>query len=424
MTERRKLTKRVVDALTGDAWDTELRGFGVRKHPTGRTVFVLVYRMPGSRRARRLTLGAYGPLTVDEARTAAKLALADVARGIDPAGAKTARRAVPTVVELGDAYLDDMRGRCSTSHIAESTRRWHSAIVPAIGSAKVSDVTTAQVAALHRRLRATPYEANRVLSLAGAFFTYAAQQGIRAKHTNPAHDVAPYPEHARERFLTPDEGARLSDALARAEREGLPPAPTRRRKPATGATAKHRPKNAGTPRPANPFAVAAIRFLLLTGWREREALTLRWTDVDTVRGVATLPRTKTGRSIRQLGAPALLLLSELPRLDDSPFVFPGRVATSPLVEINRVWYAVRHAAGLDDVRLHDLRHNFASVIASSGGSLLMIGKLLGHLDTTTTAKYAHLLDEPLRRAADEAAAHILAWGTPAQVSAPTLSLAR
>jgi integrase len=155
--------------------------------------------------------------------------------------------------------------------------------------------------------------------------------------------------------------------------------------------------------------VAAIRFLLLTGWREREALNLKWSEIDVARGVATLPSTKTGRSVRVIGAPARLLLSELPRVDGSPFVFPGRIVGGPLVEINRVWYAVRHAAKLEDVRLHDLRHSFASVSASSGGSLLIIGKLLGHRETATTAKYAHLFDDPMAAAADSASGLLAAW---------------
>jgi integrase len=131
--------------------------------------------------------------------------------------------------------------------------------------------------------------------------------------------------------------------------------------------------------------------------------------VDLARHVATLPDTKTGRSIRPLGAPACELLDSLPRLEGSPFVFPGRAPGAPLVEINRVWYAIRHAAALTDVRLHDLRHSFASAVASAGGSLLMIRALLGHKDTSTTAKYAHLLDDPVKATADATAAQLAAW---------------
>ena len=201
----------------------------------------------------------------------------------------------------------------------------------------------------------------------------------------------------------------MGTALTSAETVGMPPAPTRRRKRKTGVTSKHRPKSVDDLKPANLFAVAAIRFLLLSGWREMEALNLRWNEIDTARRVATLPDTKTGRSIRPLGAPALALLDALPRIAESPYVFPGRAPEKPLVEINRVWYAVRLAAGLEDVRLHDLRHSFASAVASSGGSLLIIRALLGHKDTSTTAKYAHLFEDPVKATADATANQISGW---------------
>ncbi|MGK2962981.1 MAG: tyrosine-type recombinase/integrase [Gemmatimonadaceae bacterium] len=270
-------------------------------------------------------------------------------------------------------------------------------------------------------MRSTPYNANRVLAVLGSFFAYAERQGVRPKHTNPAHEVEPYREESRERFLTPAEVGRLGESLNRAETKGLP-APDVLRKQKRGMSSSRRSRLTGRKRgpykrrpepvevrPANPFAVAAIRFLLLTGWREQEALKLRWTDLNLERGTATLPDTKTGRSQRVIGAPARLLLSDLPRLKGSPFVFPGASPERPLATLTRVWLAARHAAKLDDVRLHDLRHSFASVSASSGGSLLLIGKLLGHRDTSTTAKYAHLLDDPMREAADTASNTLSDW---------------
>jgi integrase len=264
------------------------------------------------------------------------------------------------------------------------------------------------VAKLHRALGKHNglYLANRVIALVAAFFTYAERQGVRPKHTNPSADVEPFRESSRERFLTLEEIGQLGEALTRAERKGLAPAPRYRRPRKTGKTAKHRPKSVDKSRPADPFAVAAIRFLLLTGWREQEALTLRWDALDLKRGFATLADTKTGKSQRPLGAPAVLLLDELPRVEGSAYVFPGRKPERPLAEIRRTWCAARHAAGLDDVRLHDLRHSFASVSASAGGSLLVIGKLLGHRESATTQKYAHLLDSPVKALADVAAGTI------------------
>lgn len=424
-----KLTKRAVDLLTPrttryDVYDTELPRFAIRVTPDGVKSFTLLYRVGSGRSAptRRVTLGRYGPLTVEQARQLARATLADVLGGGDPASDRSKAKDAATVATLGTDYLADVDARRKPSTAREYRRLWTKHVDPALGRKKVAEVLPSDVSRLHRAMRETPYGANRVLALLGSFFAYAEQQGARSKHTNPAHEIQAYAEESRERFLTAAEVGRLGEALTRAERVGLavPSALAARKR---GMSAKRRAKLTGRKRgpykraegraetlqPANPFAVAAIRFLLLTGWREREALNLRWSEIDDERGTATLTDTKTGKSVRAIGAPARLLLSELPREGNSPYVFPGRETGNPLVEINRTWYAVRHAAKLDDVRLHDLRHSFASVSASSGGSLLIIGKLLGHRETATTAKYAHFFDDPIRAAADSASNQLSAW---------------
>jgi len=256
------------------------------------------------------------------------------------------------------------------------------------------------VAAIHSAHRESPYQANRILNLMGAFLHWAESRGYRPRGSNPCRDVAKFPERERERFLSVEEVAKLGAALTRAEREGLPPAPNMKRKPPRPEKAKHRPKSADKPVPANPFAVAAIRFLLLTGWREREALDLKWEDVNLTSGAATLQDTKTGKSHRVLGAPACVLLGELPRLKDSRYVFPGAKDGAPPREIRRVWTATRHAAALRDVRLLDLRHTHASFGVGTGHSLYAIGKLLGHRRAETTSRYAHLADDVRKVAAD------------------------
>ena len=415
-----KLTKRMLDSLVPDAerqliFDTELPGFGVRAMRSGVRSFFAQYRTAGGRsaRKRRVTIGRYGPLTVEQARAAAKAILGDVARGGDPATARAASKTAPTLRGLGEDFFVNVEAKRKKSTAKEYRRLWERHVLPELGTTLVKSVSTGQVSALHRRMRKTPYLANRVLSLVGSFFSFAERQGDRARQTSPVRGIEPYKERSRERFLTPAETRRLGEALVKAETLGLPPAPERRRKPVTGATAKHRPKSAGAPRVANLFAVAAIRFLLLTGFREKEALGLRWDAVNLERKVAVLQDTKTGKSIRRLGAAAVLLLESLPRVKKSPYVFPGAKTGKPLVEINRIWYAVRHSAGLDDVRLHDLRHSFASAVASAGGSLLMIRNLLGHKDTTTTAKYAHLLEDPVQATADATAGELASLLAPA-----------
>lgn len=418
------LTKRSVQALKFSSgcdyfvWDESLRGFGVRvterRSESGQVVrrkaFVVGYRPRGSRQFRRLNVGVFGPMTVDQARREALRQLAAVSDGEDPLQARRSARAEATVRETGDSYLGDVRLRKKLSTAREYERMWKKHVLPALGSRRTSGVVQADIRRLHRNLHDTPYLANRVLAMLGAFFSFAAREGLRSPHDNPAHGVEFFPEKPRERFLTPSEFRRLGAALAAAEGEGLPPAPQHRRKPPADAKKrKHTPKSVGNPKRANPLVIAAIRLIALTGCREGEILSLRWDAVDLERGYLRLADSKTGRSVRPLGAAALEILSGLPRFDNSPYVLPNPLTGGHLSEIKRTWFSVRHAAKLDGLRIHDLRHSFASVPATGGESLLVIRSLLGHARVATTERYAHLADDPVRQAADRAAGDIAAW---------------
>ena len=412
----RHLTKRVVDSLKAGSldvftWDDEVRGFGLKITPAGRRVYIAQYRPAGGRRSttKRITLGEHGTITPEQARTIAKRELAKVAEGHDPAAERAARRSGSTVREFGETYLADVRLRRKLTTAAKYKWLWEKHVLPALGSKPVASVTTLEIRRLHRSLHKTPYLANRAVALIGAFFSFAANEGARSPHDNPAHGIELYPESGRERFLTPKEFARLGDALTRAERSGLPPAPKHRLQTKNLSKVKHTPKNARVPIPANPFAVAAIRLLALTGCRENEILSLRWDAVDLDRGYLRFADTKTGRSNRPLGEPAAAIIRSLPRVKDSPYVIPGAKLNAPLREIKRLWHAVRHAADLKELRLHDLRHAFASVPASSGESMLVIQHLLGHVRLGTTERYAHLGADPVKRAADKAAGEIAGW---------------
>lgn len=418
---RGKLTKRSVESAKSGSvdvfmWDTELRGFGVKVTPKNHRVFIAQYWSPTLHRVRRrATLGAFGTLTVDQARTAAQRLLGRVANGEDPAAETSAHRGAAkdaTVSALSAEYLEDIKEKVQPSTGAQYAQLFKVNIIPALGKKPVAQVTLRDAAALHSSKSKQPYQANRVLNLLGAFLNWTEKRGYRARHSNPCRDVQPYPERQRERFLSAVEIGRLGAALSLAERTGLAPAPNLKRKPSAPEKAKHRPTSADTPIPANPFAIAAIRFLLLTGWREQEALTLQWAEIDLSRGAATLPNTKTGKSHRPLGAPAIALLATLERLEGSPYVFPGARAGHPLREIKRVWSAARHAAGLEGVRLHDLRHTVASFAMGSGHSLFIVGKLLGHSRAETTNRYAHLSEDARKAAADDVSGSIAAalWG--------------
>ena len=410
------LTKRAVDALKPqkeryEVRDAELPGFLVRVAPDGAKTFSVLYRAGRGRAAqrRRLTLGRYGALTVDGARSLARRSLASVAHGGDPAADRAGAKHAPTVVMLGEPWLADVRIRRKLTTATEYARLWSRHVVPALGSKQVSAVTTAEIRRRHRSLSETPYLANRLVAMLGGFFTFATGEGVRPAHDNPAHGIEFYPERPRERFLSAAEFRRLGEALSRAEREGLPPAPAHRRKPKGHHTLKHRPKNWSAVNRADPLAVAAIRLLALTGCREGEILSLRWDAVDFERGYLRFSDTKTGRNNRPLGAAAAAVLHGLPRIADNPYVLPGLRSGEHLKGIKRLWYAVRHGAKLDGLRLHDLRHSFASVPASGGESILIVRSLLGHTRIATTERYAHLADDPVRRAADRASGEIAGW---------------
>lgn len=411
------ITKRTIDALSTTrhheyVWDDELPGFGVRVTASGFKAYVVQYRLPGLGRrgtVKRITLGAHGVLTPDEARRLAKRELGKVAQGVDLAAERAARKEAATIKELGTEYLKDVELHRKPGTAKEYRRLWEKHVLPALGSKFVAEVATAHIRRLHRTLHKTPYLANRLAAMLGAFFTFAEKEGARPSNDNPAHGIEFFAEKPRERFLTKEEFKRLGAALTKAESEGLPPAPQHKRKPGKEAKQKHRPKSADTPIPANPFAVAAIRLLALTGCRENEVLSLRWDAVDLDRGYLRLADTKTGKSVRPIGESAAALLDALPRVEGNPFVFPGLKENAHLKEIKRLWYAARHAAKLDGLRLHDLRHSFASVPATSGESLLVLRSLLGHKRAATTERYAHLSDDPVRRAADRASGDIAEW---------------
>jgi integrase len=418
-----RLTKRLLETVTPPRkgrlylFDTELPGFGAVITETGTITFVARYRVLGAGRSgfsKRLTLGRYPTITVDSARAAARTALANVAHGKDPALERADAKDAMRMRELGTAWLEDGEARWKDRTHAEWKRLWTKSLEPAIGNRIVTSITTKDVATIHHKHRAKRTVANRLRDALVSLFSYAESQGITPKRSNPAIDVKRFKERQVERFLTPEETVRLADALTAAATIGIPPAPTKRKAYKTGATSKHttKAKLAGIYPRANPVAIAAIRFLLLTGWRKNEALKLTWRDVDQARGVAVLPNTKTGKSARHLGAHAIALLASLPRAKGSLYVFPGKDPKRPILEINRVWFAVRHAAELDDVRLHDLRHSFASTLASSGASLLLIGKLLGHKSVRSTERYSHLLDDPVRETANAATATIAALLAP------------
>jgi integrase len=254
-------------------------------------------------------------------------------------------------------------------------------------------LTRSHVAALHTGMRETPYAANRMAAAVSALFAWGERAGqLPQDHANPARGITRYRESGRERFLTTDELARLGDALHEGETVGWP------YEVAEGPKAKFVQKDRRVV--LDPFAAAAIRLLVLTGARLREILHARWSELDLERGVLFLADSKTGRKPIYLGAAAQAVIAALPRMSGNPYLIPGSIEGKPRSELGAPWSAVTKAAGLEGLRVHDLRHSFASIGAGAGMGLPVLGKLLGHATPATTARYAHLDSDPMLRAAE------------------------
>jgi integrase len=405
-----RISKKIIDGIgpTGaefTVWDSDLTGFGVRVRPKGAMSYVVVYRTGTGRKAavKKLTIGAVGRVTPDEARTLAKKALGSVAQGHDPAAEKSEASKSMTVQELAAAFMSDhvrAKRKGTTTERYEHALTAH--VVPGLGSTKADKLTRASVASLHLKLKATPAMANYVLAVIGSMYGFAQKRGLVPEGSNPASRIEKYPEQRRERFLTGDELSRLGDALREAETEGIP-----WRSNDSRPLSKHAPKEENRRTAFGPFPVAALRLLLLTGCRLREVLHLKWGYIDFDRGMIFLPDSKTGRKPVILNAPALAVLATLPRIGS--YVLPGDDPEKPRHDLKKIWAAVSRRAELGGVRIHDLRHTFASVGAGGGLGLPIVGRLLvGHTQAATTARYAHLETDPLRRASDRIAGTIAA----------------
>ena len=378
----RTISKRTVDALSvedRDAvfWDDRIPGFGVRVYPSGSKMYVVQTRHRG--KSRRVTLGRHGVITADQARKKAAETINRIKSGEEPV-----ERGSVTVAELAARYLEEhVDVRCK-----ESTRRMYRSvverfIVPAYGGVAVEEVERKHINALHLDLRHIPYQANRALEIGSKLFNLAEEWKLRTGG-NPCKYVRKYREEKRERFLTEAEFRHLGAVLTEMESAGRLPV----------------------------YPAAAIRLLMLTGCRRNEIVELQWKHVDLASGELKLADSKTGARLVPLSPAAARVLAELPRIEGNPWVIPGtKNPGKHLSDLNHYWDRVRAEADLADVRLHDLRHSFASRALALGESLSMIGKLLGHNKIETTSRYAHLARDSIKassaRVADSIGADIL-----------------
>lgn len=421
-----KLTKKLIDATPTPPLgskplilnDSDLKGLSIRIMPTGQRSFMLYYRT-GSHKERRPKLGDYPTLTPEKARDIARDMLAEVRRGGDPSLQRQDERKAATLAEFSTRFMSEHTDAKRKRRTADEYQRLlDKHILPALGRQRVADIDRASVTKLHHKLRATPYQANRVLAVLSKMFNLAERWGIRPDGTNPCRHVEKYAERKVERFLSDAELRVLGETLTAMEDE----------------------------RTAPSTAIAAVRLLVFTGCRLNEIVTLQWEHVDLANGCLRLPDSKTGAKLVHLNAPARDVLAKLPRQPGNPHVIAGFTEGGHLQSMENIWQRIRMRAtvmlweavpesapgklvvtlkarlgrlptyaevvaearaveikipvGLTDVRLHDLRHSFASVGAAAGMALPIIGKLLGHTQPATTHRYAHLSADPIRRAND------------------------
>ena len=376
------LTKRVVDSLSVNGkdaifWDSDLAGFGVRVYPSGKKVFVVQTRAFG--RSKRVTLGRYGDITTEMARKDATAVIGRIKRGQPPFPVEPETAPDPTVVDLAERYQRQyVEMHCKPATISHYRLMLRKHIVPALGERLVADVEHKDILAFHNKLHHMPTVANRAVDILVKMFNLADGWGWLPNGTNPCRGVSRFKVEKHERFLTREELYRLGQTLKAAPAEGL----------------------------ASTHAAAAIRLLVLTGCRRNEILGLRWDDLNFESGEMRLPDSKTGARMVPLPPKSAEILVGLPRTPDNPWVFPGRKKGTRLVNLNDSWDRVRKRAGLDGVRLHDLRHTYASRALALGESLPMIGQLLGHRMVNTTARYAHLARDSVRDSSARVAADI------------------
>ena len=380
-----KLTDAVVKRREAPAtgnritYDPTAPGFGVRVTAGGHRAFVLTYRTRAGRQ-RRYTIGSFPDWSVVGARGEARRLKREVDQGGDPLAEIAAERGAPTVGDLIERFLAE--------HVARKrfrTRNTYRGIVenhvrPALGRTKVAEVSFADVDALHRRISKSGHraQANRVLAVAAKLFALAVKWGMRPD--NPAKGVETNSEHRRRRYLTPDELKRLIAALdAHADQQ----------------------------------AADIVRLCLFTGCRSGEAMSARWDQFDLDAGVWTKPGATTKQKTTHsapLSVAAKRMLAERRHKTNSEWVFPSDSESGHRANMQKAWARICKAAKVSGLHLHDLRHSFASQLVSTGASLPLIGSLLGHANPVTTARYAHLFDDPQRAAVERIGRIVTAAG--------------
>jgi integrase len=390
-----RLTEAIVESLAPDGrdrfvFDARQPGFAIRVTPAGTKIFTAQGYVLG--RKRRVTVGYYPDVSVAQARELALQALADMRRGNDPIVERKTRLTAAkaremTLAQLADKWLADyVKPKLKPHTIRDYQQLLGQHILPALGQLSVAHIGRDDVVRLHVAMAEIPRRANYAIATVRALLNFAIELGLRPSGSNPARGIKPYRENKRERFLTEAEIAKAADAITAAEQAGT----------------------------IGPHGAAGLRLCLFSGARSGEVAAIEWSHVDWQRRLIRLPDSKTNepRTIH-LSEPALEILRTIPRIGQ--FVIAGAKPNQAYGNLRRAWIFARGRVGLDDVRLHDLRHSFASLAASKGISLQTIGKLLGHRDPQTTSRYSHLSTDAVAAVNDqlgEAISAAIAKGSP------------
>lgn len=391
-----KITKRIVDAFEPDPagerflWDSELKGFGVRTMPSGVASYIIKYRNTEGRQ-RKMVVGRVGTLTPEEAWHLARDKLAEVSKGADPSAERQQLRRSITVSELCDLYLEDAEGKIKASTLAMDRSRIERHVKPLIGNRTVASLTPADVSRMRsdiiggKTAKARDGRggittggkgvAGRTVGMLGTILEFARKRRVVTE--NVARGIKKPPEGKQKRFLSAEEIGRLGEAMRAPEADA-----------------------------ENRVAIGAIRFLLLSGCRRMEALSLpeRW--LDERGGCIRFGDTKSGAQIRPIGASAFVAIGSLPRKNG--WVFPASRGEGHFVGLPKALAQLCKRAKLEGVTVHVLRHTFAATAAEMGFSELTIAGLLGHSVPGVTARYAHVADSALVSAADKVSARIAA----------------
>lgn len=374
-----KLTKSYVETLkcaekSYEVWDTDIKGLGCMVHPTGKKTYYFLYRFKGTRK-HRLKVGVHGHITCEIAKEIVRGWMGDLARGIDPkehhkknSSEEKQHMTVEAFLELFVEKYKKVHNKPNT--IKKDVERMRSAIIPFLGKLTISAVIQEDILKFQEHLKNIPGQFNRCHALLRKAFSLAELWGYRIKNSNPCHGIHRYPEKKKERFLTQEELVKLDGVLKK--QEDL--------------------------RKLSPYSLAAIRMLMYTGCRLSEILTLQWEDVFLKEGYIHLKDSKTGEKRIPLNESACNILATLNQVKGNPYIFVGNKPGTCLSTLQDAWHKIRSLANLEGVRIHDLRHTFASLAIKQGVDLYTVSKLLGHKNIATTTRYAHLEMKQLLKA--------------------------